>query len=125
MVESNERARQTMLVRSNGLSPLNQAGILITDGHAVLIHQIAEHLIVGSILLENVDHVLDPFAYSGHDLRIAITFCRGETVVGRHLRRQLRQLPGARNGKTLQSGFGALGIVLIGWKAIRLKVAGP
>ncbi|MGZ4482442.1 MAG: hypothetical protein ACXVY5_09560, partial [Gaiellales bacterium] len=80
VVEQHEPAGQLAVVRRRPVLEQRQSGV------AVALPEIAEHLVVGAVLLDHVDHVADRAQRSGPGAGSG-----GRMVVAAHLRRPARQ----------------------------------
>lgn len=107
VIECDEGLRQVMLIRRNRLSEQSHRRI------AVAAAEVAENLVVGSVLLEDIDHVLDALLHGGQNG--AGGGGGAEAVIALYLLRQLwKRRHGACYREAQQAGFGQLRIVLIG-----------
>ncbi len=91
-----------------GLAELGDGGIAVADG------EIAEHLIVGAVLFDDVDDVLD-FVVKEADDFLLIGIQRGaDAVIGEDLLGEVGELSRGGNGDGLEACFGELQDVGVG-----------
>ncbi len=91
------------------------------DGRvAVADFEVAEHLVVGAVLLDDVDHVLDVLVQKGHGLGLGGGFGAKEIVVRDHAGGERAELCSCGHGNGLEAGLGQLPGVLVGGVGRRL-----
>ena len=108
VVERDELVGQRVKIRRGLLREFGQRRV------AVALAQVAKHLIVGAVFLDDVDDVLDVVAQSGHHLLVFRADLAVEPVVLHHLPGELKQLAVIRNRQAQQGGAGEVLDVLVG-----------
>jgi hypothetical protein len=77
--------------------------------------EVSQHLVVGAVLFDDVDHVMDVLAQERHGLAAVLSPDHaGQAVVGQHPPGQPRQLGGRRRGEGEKPGFLALPDIFVG-----------
>ena len=117
VVQIHELLGDRVKVRGDGLRELRDAGI------PVAARNVAQDLVVGAVLLDDVDDVPDVLVELGHDGLLVVRGRVQETVVVRHGLRQLLEFVPVRRRQRQQSGLGELPDVLIR-RAILQVIAG-
>ena len=99
IVERDEIARQRMLVRRHRLAEHGQRRI------GIAAPQIAQHLIVGAVFLDDIDDVLDALAKRRHQFRIGRIGDELESVVGGDRVGELPEIMGGRHRQAQETGM--------------------
>ena len=115
VVQRHEVARQPVVVRRCGRAKHRQPRV------AVALRQVTQHLVVGAVFLDDVDHMLDLAAHAGQLCFIAVA-ADGfwKVIVLRHLPGQARQFSAGWHGHGQEARLGLLPDVLIGGVAVVL-----
>jgi hypothetical protein len=106
--ERDEAGGQRVIVRREGPTELGQARIAV---RAVV--QVAQHLVERTVLLHDVDHVLDPLAQEPHHPLALLVLVRDVEVVLRDLFRQVAQIMRAGHRRADQRRAFKLELVLV------------
>src|SRR5262249_39308884 len=115
VIQRHKLARKLMMVRAYGLRKNDKRRI------AVSYFQIAEHLIIRTVLLHHVDHVLDALAQEGNNSALFVGLCQAESIILCHALSQIFQRTAFGGRDNRKTCFSELPDILIGgvaWNVI-------